>query len=119
MKHQKKTTPKTHPKSKAHHKTTPNIHPQHMPRTSSPTGTEMPRPSGTLNASLKTCQEIEVGDIGGFGSTKELEEHQKRCGETATEFCGNCGRSLCRNHYDLLHRNHDRMSGHPTSSTLA
>jgi hypothetical protein len=60
-----------------------------------------------------------VGDIGGFGSPEELEEHQKRCSEPATEFCGNCGRNLCRNHYEMLHRDHDRMSEHSTGASLA
>jgi hypothetical protein len=71
-----------------------------------------------LNPALKTCQEVEVGDIGGFGSPDELEEHEKRCNEAATEFCTNCGKNLCRNHYDLIHRDHD-TSGHSTSSSLA
>ena len=72
----------------------------------------------TLNPALKTCQEVEIGDIGGFGSPEELEEHEKRCSEPATEFCINCGKNLCRNHYDLIHRDHD-TSGHSTSSSLA
>ena len=72
----------------------------------------------TQNPALKTCQEVEIGDIGGFGSPEELEEHEKRCSEPATEFCSNCGKNLCRNHYDLIHRDHD-TSGHSTSSSLA
>jgi len=72
----------------------------------------------TVNPALKTCQEVEIGDIGGFGSPEELEEHEKRCSEPATEFCTNCGKNLCRNHYDLIHRDHD-TSGHPASSSLA
>jgi hypothetical protein len=120
MTHQNKTRAKTHSKSKTHTNTKPRTHTQHKSTASSATETEtIPRPSFTANTSLKTCQEIEVGDIGGFGSTKELEEHQKRCSETATEFCGNCGRNLCRNHYDLLHRSHDGMPGHSTGSSLA
>jgi hypothetical protein len=71
-----------------------------------------------LNPALKACQEVEIGDIGGFGSPEELEEHEKRCSEPATEFCTNCGKNLCRNHYDLIHRDHD-TSGHSTSSSLA
>ena len=72
----------------------------------------------TLNPALKACQEVEISDIGGFGSPEELEEHEKRCSEPATEFCSNCGKNLCRNHYDLIHRDHD-TSGHSTSSSLA
>src|SRR6266446_4234783 len=78
----------------------------------------IPSPNVTLNPALKTCQEVEVGDIGGFGSPDELEEHEKRCAEPATEFCSNCSKNLCRNHYDLIHRDHD-SSGHSTSSSMA
>ena len=67
-------------------------------------------PNLTANVALKTCQELEVGDIGGFGSTEELEEHERRCSEQATEFCASCGKNLCHNHYDLLHRDHDHSS---------
>ncbi|HYY92674.1 MAG TPA: hypothetical protein VE955_11870 [Candidatus Dormibacteraeota bacterium] len=117
MKHQTKS--KTHSKTKTHTKTTSRTT-THTPHTPSHTETEsIPRQSLTLNTSLKSCQEVEVGDIGGFGSTRELEEHQKRCSEPATEFCSNCGRSLCRNHYDMIHRDHDGLSRHSTGSTLA
>jgi hypothetical protein len=77
-----------------------------------------PSLNATLNPALKTCQEVEIGDIGGFGSPEELEEHEKRCSEPATEFCSNCGKNLCRNHYDLIHRDHD-TSGRSTNSSLA
>jgi len=108
---------KTHTKSKSHTKT--------KTRTHAGTGTRhstnieaAPSMEVTLNPALKTCQEVEVGDIGGFGSPDELEEHEKRCSEPATEFCTNCGKNLCRNHYDLIHRDHD-SSAHSTSSGLA
>jgi hypothetical protein len=78
----------------------------------------IPGANVTLNPALKTCQEVEVGDIGGFGSPDELEEHEKRCSEAATEFCSNCSKNLCRNHYELIHRDHD-TTGHSTSSSLA
>src|SRR6266516_2253622 len=78
----------------------------------------IPSQSITLNPALRTCQEVEVGDIGGFGSPDELEEHEKRCSEPATEFCTNSGKNLCRNHDDLTHRDHD-TSGHSTSSSVA
>src|SRR5438093_8898870 len=91
---------KAHTKSKTHARTgTKAAHPAIVEAT--------PSPNVTLNPALKTCQEVEVGDIGGFGSTDELEEHEKRCSEAATEFCTNCGKSLCRNHYDLIHAEHD------------
>jgi hypothetical protein len=75
-------------------------------------------PAPIVAVSVKTCQEVEVGDIGGFGSTQELEQHEKRCSETATEFCGHCGKNLCRNHYDLMHRDHD-TTGHAITTSTA
>jgi len=102
---------KAHTKSKTHARTgTKAAHPAIVE--------SIPSPNVTLNPALKTCQEVEVGDIGGFGSPDELEEHEKRCAEPATEFCSNCGKNLCRNHYDLIHRDHD-SSGHSTSSSMA
>jgi hypothetical protein len=120
MKSKKKSThskSKTGKKSKSHSQT----------KTHTRTGTKttpsammeaIPSPSVSQSPALKTCQEVEVGDIGGFGSPDELEEHEKRCSEPATEFCINCGKNLCRNHYDLIHRDHD-TSAHSTSSSLA
>src|SRR5881296_577605 len=86
-----------------------------------------PRPSVITNqnppspiqlSSVKTCQELEVGDVGGFGSTEELEAHEKRCGQEATEFCHACSRNLCRSHYDLVHRDHDATGGQNASQGL-
>src|SRR5207245_3121188 len=103
---------KSHTKSKAHSKS--KTHPRTSKKTAHSAIVEsVPSPNVTLNPALKTCQEVEVGDIGGFGSPDELEEHEKRCAEPATEFCSNCGRNLCRNHYDLIHRDHD-TSRHST-----
>ena len=102
---------KSHTKSKTHARTTT--------RTAHSSIVEAtPSLNVTLNPALKACQEVEIGDIGGFGSPEELEEHEKRCSEPATEFCSNCGKNLCRNHYDLIHRDHD-TSGHSSSSSLA
>jgi hypothetical protein len=117
----KKAKTKTRPESKTRSKT--QTHARSKPSTSAPTRSEpITNPSLTLNTAVKTCQEVEVGDIGGFGSPDELEEHEKRCSEPATEFCINCGRTLCHSHYDLLHRDHDSSSrhstGNPTSSGL-
>ena len=106
-----RTKPKLHAKTKAHVRT----------GTKTPASAVIeatPSMEVALNPALKTCQEVEVGDIGGFGSPDELEEHEKRCSEPATEFCTNCGKNLCRNHYDLIHRDHD-SSAHPTSPGLA
>ena len=118
-----KKKPKTRSKSKANTRSRAHAKSKTHPRTRTKTAhsaivESVPSPNVTLNPALKTCQEVEVGDIGGFGSPDELEEHEKRCAEPATEFCSNCGRNLCRNHYDLIHRDHD-TSGHSTGSTIA
>src|SRR5260370_38565361 len=108
---------KTHTKTKVHTKS--NAHARSGTKTAHSTIVEATASLNVnLNPALKTCQEVEIGDIGGFGSPEELEEHEKRCSESATEFCSNCGKNLCRNHYDLIHRDHD-TSGHSTSSSLA
>ncbi len=79
------------------------------------------RPGALASASLpvphnppseKVCEEVEVGDIGGFGDPEELEAHEKPCGEKPTEFCHACARNLCSSHYELLHRDHDTASAH-------
>jgi hypothetical protein len=106
-----RTKSKSHSTSKTHVRTRTKAAPSNIIEAT-------PSPNVTPNPALKTCQEVEVGDIGGFGSPDELEEHEKRCSEPATEFCSNCGKTLCRNHYDLIHRDHD-TSGHSTSSSLA
>jgi hypothetical protein len=106
-----RTKPKAHAKTKAHVRT----------GTKTPGSAIIeatPSMEVALKTALKACQEVEVGDIGGFGSPDELEEHEKRCSEPATEFCTNCGKNLCRNHYDLIHRDHD-SSAHPSSPSLA
>jgi len=108
---------KPHTKSKSHAKSKTRV--RSGTRTAHSTIVEAtPSLNVTLSPALKSCQEVEVGDIGGFGSPEELEEHEKRCSEPATEFCSNCGKSLCRNHYELIHRDHDTR-GHSTSSSLA
>ena len=114
MKSKKKPQAKMKSKANTHRKTKTK---KHIPRTreTSPILSE-PSPNLTLNISPKTCQEMEVGDIGGFGSTTELEEHEKRCSEPATEFCSDCGKNFCHNHYDLLHRDHDHSSQNSTIS---
>jgi hypothetical protein len=59
------------------------------------------------STNFKSCQEVEIGDIGGFGDVQELEEHQKQCGDLATAYCSACGKHLCRIHYMLLHGDHN------------
>jgi hypothetical protein len=76
------------------------------------------RPEVVHAPTLKKCEELEVGDIGNFGSSDELEEHEKRCSEPATQFCHTCGRNLCGSHYDLLHRDHDDTAGKLPSSPI-
>ena len=108
---------KPHTKSKSHTKSKTRV--RSGTRAAHSTIVEAtPSLNVSLSPVLKSCQEVEIGDIGGFGSPEELEEHEKRCSEPATEFCSNCGKNLCRNHYDLIHRDHD-TSGHSTSSSLA
>src|SRR5881397_3228020 len=118
-----KKKPKTRSKSKAHTRSRAHAKSKTHPRTRTKTAhsaivESVPNPNVTLNPALKTCQEVEVGDIGGFGSPDELEEHERRCIEQATEFCTNCGRNLCRNHYELIHRDHDHTSGHTIGQSL-
>ena len=114
-----KTRSKTKPHTKSKSHTKSKTHARPGTKTAHSTIVEAtPGLNVTLNPALKTCQEVEIGDIGGFGSPEELEEHEKRCSEPATEFCSNCGKNLCRNHYDLIHRDHD-TSGHSISSSSA
>src|SRR5205809_7702378 len=90
---------KAHTKSKTHARTgTKAAHPAIVE--------SIPSPSVTLNPALKTCQEVEVGDIGGFGSPDEQEEHENRCAEPATEFCSHWCKNLSRNHHDLPPRDY-------------
>ncbi len=65
------------------------------------------------------CEEVEIGDIGGFGDPEELEAHEKRCGEKITEFCQACDRKLCSSHYELLHRDHDTTGEHSVVRSIA
>ena len=63
-----------------------------------------------VSADFKTCEELEVGDIGGFGiTTEERMERETRCIQRATQFCKSCMRNLCNTHYDLLHKDHDSL----------
>ena len=64
----------------------------------------------TPSPDFKVCQEVEIGDIGGFGDTAELEQHEKKCGDRATEYCMSCGKNLCQIHYMLMHGDHNVTS---------
>jgi hypothetical protein len=68
---------------------------------------------------FKTCEEPEVGDIGGFGDVAAFESHEKQCGERATEFCGTCGKNLCSSHYELMHREHSAGGQHSSEHSMA
>jgi len=59
---------------------------------------------------VRTCEEVEIGDIGGFGSTEELEAHEERCTQPVTTSCATCSKNLCSTHYEFLHRDHDTSS---------
>jgi hypothetical protein len=94
-----KSKSKTRAKPKAH-KTT------HARTTSQPMTPTNPYTS----PDFKLCEEVEVGDIGGFGVTNEERmERETRCTQRATQFCKNCARNLCNTHYDLLHKDHDNV----------
>jgi hypothetical protein len=69
------------------------------------------------NPNARICEEVEIGDIGGFGSTEELEAHEERCTQEATTFCTSCSKNLCGNHYEFLHRDHD-SSGQRSGQAL-
>lgn len=74
----------------------------------------------TLSApDFKTCEEPEVGDIGGFGDVAAFESHEKLCGEKATEFCGTCGKNLCSSHYELMHKEHSAGGQHTSQQSMA
>jgi hypothetical protein len=67
---------------------------------------------------FKTCEEPEVGDIGGFGDVAAFESHEKQCGEKATEFCATCNKNLCSSHYELMHREHNAGGQHSSGQSL-
>ncbi len=114
----KKKKARTRSKSKTHKRT--KTHARTRTRAVQPARVDLaPKPDTIVNPNVKACQELEVGDIGGFGSPEELEEHEKRCGEPATEFCSGCGKNLCHAHYDLLHRDHDSLTGQTGNRDLA
>ena len=85
-----------------------------QPRTLGKLGSERetraPRVTVIVRPDFKVCQEVEVGDIGGFGDTAELEQHEKKCGDRATEYCMSCGKNLCQIHYMLMHGDHNVTS---------
>ena len=97
---------KSKPKTRAKPKKSKATRTTTVPRTVSIT-------TPTISADFKTCEEVEVGDIGGFGiTTEERMERETRCIQRATQFCKSCMRNLCNTHYDLLHKDHDNPIRH-------
>src|SRR5947208_15117288 len=93
-----KTRSKSKPRAKSKAHTKSKTHARTGTKAAHPTIVEsIPSPNVTLNTALKMCQEVEVGDIGGFGSPHELEYHEKRCAGPPTELCRNSRKYLCRN----------------------
>src|SRR5947199_9428041 len=87
-----RSKPKTRAKSKTSRTTRART-------TTMPTATTTPN----LSADFKTCEEVEVGDIGGFGITsEEWMERETRCSQRATQFCTSCVSSLCNSQYYVL-----------------
>jgi hypothetical protein len=93
-------------KTRANHKTSRTTRAKSVTK---PTSITTPN----LSPDFKTCEEIEVGDIGGFGITSEERmEREAHCTQRATQFCKSCTKNLCNTHYDLLHKDHDNPIGH-------
>ena len=114
-----KTRGKTHTrtKTKPRANTRTGAKPSRI-QVSTPSTVSFPSPPPATRPGVKACEEVEVGDIGGFGSPQELEEHEKRCSTEATQFCRSCGKNLCNSHYDLLHKDHDNPTGHATGQSM-
>ncbi|SRR6266849_5581862 len=80
---------------------------------------QTPPPTPAQIPGFKTCEEPEVGDIGGFGDVDAFESHEKQCGEKATEFCATCNKNLCGSHYELMHREHNAGGQHLTEHSMS
>jgi hypothetical protein len=103
---------KSKAKAKSKHKTRTKPKTSRTTRASAATRlTSITTPN--LSPDFKTCEEIEVGDIGGFGITSEERmERETHCTQRATQFCTSCAKNLCNTHYDLLHKDHDNPIDH-------
>src|SRR2546426_11856821 len=81
--------------------------------------TATPRPASIttppLSPDFKTCEEVEVGDIGGVGITTEgRKERGDRCTPRATPPFKSWMRNLCNNHHHPLHKEHDKTLKQPS-----
>src|SRR5438093_8159809 len=109
VKRKAKAKPRTKAKTRAKSKTSRTTQASAAPRPSLAT-------TSNLSPDCKTCEEGEVGDIGGFGITSEERmERETRCSQRATQFCKGCARNLCDTHYDLLHKDHDNIVRHDSA----
>src|SRR6059036_2622743 len=105
-KHKARAKTRSKPKTRAKSKTSQTTRPKTATRPAS-------IPTANLSPDFKTCEEVGVGDIGGFGITSEERmERETRCSQRATLFCKSCVRNLCNTHYDLLHKDHDNIVRH-------
>lgn len=101
---------KSKTRKKAHIRTRPKktkSKPRTVRKSESKQAVVAPKITTIPSPDFKVCQEVEVGDIGGFGDTAELEQHEKKCGDRATEYCMSCGKNLCQIHYMLMHGDHN------------
>src|SRR3989442_9383923 len=96
-------------KSKAKAKTRSRSKTRAKPKKSRTTRTTAtPRPASIttppLSPDFKTCEEVEVGDIGGlWNTTDERKERETPCTHPATQPCKTCMRKPCNNPHHLLH----------------
>src|SRR2546427_4060589 len=100
-------------KSKAKAKTRSRSKTRAKPKKSRTTRTTAtPRPASIttppLSPDFKTCEEVEVGDIGGVGITTEgRKERGTPCTPRATPHFKSCMWDLFHNHHHLHSKDHD------------
>ena len=114
----KKTSVRKKSKSTAHKKTSTTRR-KTRPLQKRITQPQIPSTPTLSVPDFKTCEEPEVGDIGGFGDVDAFESHEKQCGEKATEFCATCNKNLCGSHYELMHREHNAGGQHLTEHSMS
>src|SRR2546428_12890642 len=99
-KHKAKAKTKSKPKTRAKPKTSRTT------RTSAATTpTSITTPN--LSPDFKNCEEIEVGDIGGFGITNEERMAREiHCTPRETQLCPRWAKHLFDTHFDIPHKEH-------------